>query len=146
MKRLIPLVLLVLQFGLANGRANEKTTGIFQIYVSISEELTTEFKAKNNNRTVLNGYSESAIFPDNLLDSVRTITEVLLSEKLDSKAECTYKTNKKGKNVTTVGANNELEGMPINTFKNALTQSEFDQYVKVSVQYEGNGVSVDLGA
>jgi hypothetical protein len=147
MKHLISTFILTISLGIgiSFGQGDKKSTGIYNLYINISEELTTEFKATDNSRNFLNGYSESAIFPDNLLDSVRTITEVMLSEKLDSKVSCTYKTNKKGKKISTVGANNELEGMPTNTFKNALTQSKFEQYAKVSVSYTTGGTSIDFG-
>jgi len=146
MKYIVTLLLLTIHVSFATAQDDGKTTGLYYLHVGISEELTTEFKATANDRSVLNGYSESAIFPDSLLDSVRIVTEAMLTEKLNSLTECTYRVNKKGKTITSVGANNELEGMPINTFKNALLQSDHDQYVKVSCMFNTGGSSVDLGA
>ena len=128
----------------AQNDANSKKGGIYLLYVHMSDDLTTEYKKTNNSRTFLNGYSESAIFPDNLLDSVKVRAEMFCSEKLQADVTCIYKMSKKGKQVTSIGANGEIEGMPANTFKNAVANSDLDYYVRLSIMMHPGGKAIML--
>ena len=73
---------------------NEKS-GIFKIYIHIEPELVTEINKKYTDRKFLSEVSTSAVFPENLLDSIKVISEVSLSSKLNSEVECIYKKSKK---------------------------------------------------
>ena len=128
----------------AQNEDNGKTGGIYLLYVHMTDDLTTEYKKTNNSRTFLNSYSESAIFPDNLLDSIKARAELLCSEKLQADVKCIYKMSKKGKQVTSVGANGEIEGMPANTFKNAVANSDLDYYVRLSIMMHPGGKAIML--
>lgn len=120
-----------------------KTGGLYHLYFQMSDELTTEYEVSTNKRIFLNSFSQSAIFPDNLLDSVRFLAEQMTSERLEADVSCIYKTSKKGKTITTVGANDELEGMPMNTFKNAVNANH-DYYVRLDIQMNAGGRSITL--
>ena len=50
-----------------------------------------------------------------------------------------YKRTKKGKLITTIGTTGELEGMPVNTLKKAISTGNKDQYIKVSAYISGQG-------
>ena len=69
--------------------------------------------------------------------------EKMASERLNADVSCIYKTSKKGKKITTVGANDELEGMPINTFKNAINEKH-DYYVRLDIQMNAGGRPITL--
>lgn len=127
------------------GTENEysKTGGLYLLYFHMSDELTTEYEISTNKRTFLNSFSSSAIFPDSLLDSVRFLAERMTSERLEADVSCIYKTSKKGKTITTVGANDELEGMPTNTFKNAVNAGH-DYYIRLDIQMNAGGRSITL--
>ncbi len=130
---------------LAQEAAAGPRAGIYWIYVHMAPALTTEYSAEVTDRKVMNRYSESAIFPDALLDSVRVTAETLCSAKLGMPVECIYKLNKKGAPITTVGANNELEGMPVNTLKGAMAGATYDRYVRIDVIMNTGGRAIRLG-
>jgi len=128
----------------AQNEDNGKKGGIYLLHVYMTDDLTTEYKKTNNSRTFLNGYSESAIFPDNLLDSIKARAELFCSEKLKADVKCIYKMSKKGKQVTSVGANGEIEGMPVNTFKNAVSSADLDYYIKLDIMMHPGGKAIIL--
>ena len=141
-------LLLVLTAGASVARAQEaapEQAGIYLLYVHMAEALTTEYAVEVTDRNVLNGYRESAIFPDALLDSVRVTAETLCARKLGLAVDCIYKLNKKGERITTVGANNELEGMPTNTFKGAVASATRDRYIRIDVMMNTGGKAIRLG-
>ena len=73
------LLLLTLGHDAMEARAQDPATqdaGIYWLYVHMAPELTTEYAVEVTDRKVLSGYSESAIFPDALLDSVRMLCPV----------------------------------------------------------------------
>tara|TARA_Y100000589_G_scaffold290734_1_gene293624 strand:- start:1794 stop:2453 length:660 start_codon:yes stop_codon:yes gene_type:complete len=117
---------------------NEKS-GIFKIYIHIEPELVTEINKKYTDRKFLSEVSTSAVFPENLLDSIKVISELSLSSKFNSEVECIYKKSKKGKVLSTIGANGELEGMPVNTLKNAILTNDKDQYISISAYITSGG-------
>ena len=117
---------------------NEKS-GIFKIYIHIEPELVTEINKKYTDRKFLSEVSTSAVFPEHLLDSIKVISEASLSSKFNSKAECIYKKSKKGKVLSSIGANGELEGMPVNTLKNAILNNNKDHYISISAYITSNG-------
>ena len=142
------LLLLPLLHGATEARAQDPATpgaGIYWLYVHMAPELTTEYSVEVTDRKVLSGYSESAIFPDALLDSVRATAEALCAAKLGMPVDCIYKLNKKGEPITTVGANNELEGMPTNTFKGAVASAARQRYIRIDVMMNTGGKAIVLG-
>ena len=142
------LLLLTLGHDAMEARAQDPATqdaGIYWLYVHMAPELTTEYAVEVTDRKVLSGYSESAIFPDALLDSVRVTAEALCAAKLGMKVDCIYKLNKKGERITTVGANNELERMPSNTFKGAVASAARHRYIRIDVMMSTGGKAIVLG-
>lgn len=123
----------------------QSSAGIFYISFRMDEELMNDLSVSFNDRNFLSGYSEKPAFPESLIDSVKLSIESTVSEALKSKAACIYKLNKKGNNVTTLGMNGELEGMPVDTKKNAMKMNEKNYYVRVDINVTGKGgVSVTL--
>ena len=125
--------------------ASTQGAGIYWLYVHMAEALTTEYAVEVTDRNVLNSYRESAIFPDALLDSVRTTAETLCAAKLGLPVDCIYKLNKKGERITTIGTNNELEGMPTNTIKGAVECAARQRYIRIDVLMNTGGKAIILG-
>ena len=70
--------------------------GIHYIMFKMDEELMSDISISVNDRSFLNGYSESPVFPMSLVDSVKDYLEHVAEEVLGVPAECVYKVNKKG--------------------------------------------------
>lgn len=122
----------------------EISGGIYQLNFSISEALRTIDKIENPNRNFGNSLSTVVSFSEALIDSIKTITEVQLSEKFDEDIVCIYKYSKKGKKLVSIGVNGVVEGMPSNTFSNAMKQIELDHYVSISAIFDEGGMPVTI--
>ncbi len=138
MKKLHQTLLLFALIFVVNVSA-QTTASIFYISFRMDEELTNDLSISFNDRKFLSGYSEKPIFPEALIDSVKLTIEQTVSEILKAEARCVYKQNKKGENITTIGMGGELEGMPVDTKKNAMNSHESNYYVRVDVNVMGRG-------
>ena len=114
--------------------------GIHYIMFKMDEELMSDISISVNDRNFLNGYSESPVFPMSLVDSVKEYLEHVAEEVLGVPAECVYKVNRRGKEVTSLGMNGELEGMPVDLLKAARNRhSDLDYFVRIDVNITGRG-------
>ena len=142
MKKIALLFIALFTVGLS---FSQDDASIFYISFRMDEDLTNDLEVSFNERQFMSGYSEKPVFPENLIDSVKLIIERAVSSGLNAKAVCIYKLNKKGEPISTLGMGGELEGMPVNTKKKAILQSESAYYVRVDVNIIGRGgVSVGL--
>ena len=123
---------------------DELSGGIYQLNFSISEALRTIDKIENPNRNFGNSLSTVVSFSDALIDSIKVITEVQLSEKLEEKVACVYKYSKKGKKLVSLGMNGGVEGMPTNTLSNAMKQNDLEHYISISAIFEEGGVPISM--
>lgn len=124
--------------------SNELSGGIYQLNFSISEALRTIDKVENPNRNVGNSLSTVVSFSEALIDSIKTITEVQLTEKFNEEVACIYKYSKKGKKLASIGVNGEVEGMPSNTLSNAIKQNDLEHYISVSAMFDEGGVPISI--
>lgn len=114
--------------------------GIHYIMFKMDEELMSDISISVNDRSFLNGYSESPVFPMSLVDSVKDYLEYVAEEVLGVPTECVYKVNNKGKEVTSHGMNGELEGMPVALLKAARNRhTDLDYFVRIDVNITGRG-------
>ena len=124
----------------AMAQEDGEKAGIHYIMFKMDEELMSDISISVNDRNFLNGYSESPVFPMSLVDSVKEYLEYITEEVIGVPTECVYKVNKKGKEVTSLGMNGELEGMPVALLKGARTRhSELDYFVRIDVNITGQG-------
>ena len=122
----------------------EISGGIYQLNLSISEALRTIDKIENPNRNFGNSLSTLVSFSDALIDSIKVITEVQLSEKFEEKVACVYKYSKKGKKLVSIGMNGTVEGMPTNTLSNTMKQNDLEHYISVSAMFDEGGVPISM--
>ena len=124
----------------------QKSAGIYYISFRLDELLTNDVKVTFNDRKFFSAYSESPIFPEELVDSIKVAIERKMSEKLDAKVICVYRMNKNNKAITTNGLAGELEGMPVNSKGAALKSNEKEIYVRFNVIIKSSGgLTVTLG-
>ena len=134
------LLLMVTLATPAMAQEDVEKAGIHYIIFKMDEELMSDISISVNDRSFLNGYSESPVFPMSLVDSVKDYLEYITEEVIGVPAECVYKVNKKGKEVTSLGMNGELEGMPVALLKGARTRhSDLDYLVRIDVNITGRG-------
>jgi len=118
--------------------------GIYYLNIKLAEELITNYKVKNNSRNYLNGYSDLVFIPDDLIDSIKILTEKLCGPRFHVDAECIYKTSEKGNVITTSGFGS-IEGLPINTFKGAQAVTNMKYYIKIDVNIFDGGQAIIIG-
>ncbi|MDX1650943.1 MAG: hypothetical protein R3277_00510 [Brumimicrobium sp.] len=127
------------------GVSQTSKAGIFYISFRIQDELREDLKVVFNERKFLSGFSSQPIFPEELIDSIKSDIESSVSRAIDAEAECIYKTNRKGDTVFTLGVGEELEGMPVDRKGNAISEHDKDLYVRVDVYITSKGgMSVEL--
>ena len=124
----------------AMAQEDDEEAGIHYIMFKMDEELMSDISISVNDRNFLNGYSESPIFPMSLIDSVKEYLEYVTEEVIGVPTECVYKVNRRGKEVTSLGMNGELEGMPVDLLKAARKRhSDLDYFVRIDVNITGRG-------
>ena len=136
------LLLLFVMMSATPAMAQEdgEEAGIHYIMFKMDEELMSDISISVNDRNFLNGYSESPIFPMSLIDSVKEYLEYVTEEVIGVPTECVYKVNRRGKEVTSLGMNGELEGMPVDLLKAARKRhSDLDYFVRIDVNITGRG-------
>lgn len=136
------LLLLFVMMSATPAMAQEdgEKAGIHYIMFKMDEELMSDISISVNDRNFLNGYSESPIFPMSLIDSVKEYLEYVTEEVIGVPTECVYKVNRRGKEVTSLGMNGELEGMPVDLLKAARKRhSDLDYFVRIDVNITGRG-------
>ena len=136
------LLLLFVMMSATPAMAQEdgEEAGIHYIMFKMDEELMSDISISVNDRNFLNGYSESPVFPMSLIDSVKEYLEYVTEEVIGVPTECVYKVNRRGKEVTSLGMNGELEGMPVDLLKAARNRhSDLDYFVRIDVNITGRG-------
>ena len=136
------LLLLFVMMSTTPAMAQEdgEEAGIHYIMFKMDEELMSDISISVNDRNFLNGYSESPVFPMSLIDSVKEYLEYVTEEVIGVPTECVYKVNRRGKEVTSLGMNGELEGMPVDLLKAARNRHiDLDYFVRIDVNITGRG-------
>lgn len=129
----------------------QKTAGIFYFTFSIDNEMVKEMEAERKGGGILSGFSSAAAIPDAITDSIKQVTERVLSEKLGMPVGFLTVTTNNGTPFETTGIEGgtdktSIEGLPMSAFKKAKEQHDEDLYLQILVSIEeGQGVRVDLG-
>ena len=126
--------------------------GIYMLQFKIEDDLMQkfilEFPDIKSNLKFFTSFSEIVQFSDEILDSIKFVSEWLFSKKFNTDIRCIYKYTKKGKKVTSVGLlghPNSLNGMPVNTFKNTIENYKKKYYIKILASFQAGGYSIDFG-
>jgi hypothetical protein len=138
--------LLLYVFILFNTSIIAQSGSIFNFYFSVAPELTDYIKKEDKARTWFSGWSESEAMPEELIDSIKQKTEERFATKLSMPVKCCYRKNKKGENISSIGASGMIEGLPANTFNQGKEVcSESTRYISLTVQlYASGGSSVTM--
>lgn len=136
MKRLFTFILLFLAT-IGNAQTEEKA-GLFNLFIEVDDEVKTESKVELKKGNFSSSFSTSEIMPDSLLELIKTTAVDYLSEYLDMDTELYYKV-KDGKQKSTIGAGDELEGMPTNSLGNAIKMENYKRYVNINIKITGGG-------
>ena len=134
---------IILTYSQATFAQNESDkAGIFFISFNMDEDLMNDITVTVNDRAFLNSFSEAPIFPEAIIDSIKILFEDVTEKVLGTPSSCVYKTNKKGKQVVTLGMNGDLEGMPVDLLKSARKQhKDLDYFVRININITGRGGS-----
>lgn len=131
---------------LISSQLKAQSGSLYNFYFKVDQQLTDYFKTEDKARSWFSGWSESESMPEQLIDSIKKITEERFTSKLGIPVKCCYRKNKKGENIGTIGISGILEGLPGNTFnggKEACPTST--RYVSIDVQiYSSGGLSITL--
>jgi len=104
---------------------------VFHLRFTVDEVLIDQIKKETTtDRVFLTGMSERVELSEDLLDSVRTVTNFLLEEKTGGNSSMLYRKDKKGREIKTF-AMEIFPGMPIGTLKQAMGAEKADKYVKI---------------
>jgi len=119
--------------------------GIYMLQFKIEDDLMQKFKVEFPEKKFFTSFSEIVQFSDEILDSIKFVSERLLSKRFNADIRCIYKYTKKGKQVTSVGVLGHLDGMPVNTFKNTIENYKKKYYIKIVASFQAGGYSIDFG-
>ncbi|MEN9304083.1 MAG: hypothetical protein RL264_2512 [Bacteroidota bacterium] len=137
--RVMKNVLFIL-FILFGNLSISQTASIYRINFRIEPELVNEFGVRVGNASTVNSNSLfHVLFPNSIIDSLKTVIERTVSKELNAIAQCVYRKNRKGNNKTSIAINNQLGGMPENFKKWAIRSVESDYYVRVQINYIARG-------
>lgn len=132
MKRLAITLMIASAFSIS-ALAQKDNAGVFYLYVKIDETLIDSRKVETtSDRSFLTGYSDRVEVPEELLDSVRRLTNFLISKKLGVETDMLYLKDKKGRNRATQSMN-IFPGMPFVNLGPAMKAEERKYYVKIYV-------------
>tara|TARA_B100001540_G_scaffold136417_1_gene121240 strand:+ start:1929 stop:2606 length:678 start_codon:yes stop_codon:yes gene_type:complete len=126
-------------------KAQNNEGGIYMLQFKIDNDLIEEFKVEFPEKKFFTSFSEIVQFSDEVLDSIKFVSESFLSKKLNSDVKCIYKYTKRGKKITSVGVLGELDGMPVNTFKNTIQSYNKKYYISIVANFQAGGYSIDFG-
>lgn len=113
--------------------AQKADAGVFYLYMRIDETLIDSRKVETtSDRSFLTGYSDRVEVPEELLDSVRSLTNHLVSKKLGVETDMLYLKDKKGRKRATQSMN-IFPGMPFVNLGPARKAEHRKYYVKIYV-------------
>lgn len=142
MKNIFTLTIMLLISSIIKAQSGS----VYNLFFRVDQQLTDYFKAEDKSRAWFSGWSESESMPEQLIDSIKKITEERFTSKLGIPVRCCYRKNKKGENISTIGVSGIVEGLPSNTFsggKEACPSST--RYISLDVQiYSSGGTSITL--
>ena len=119
---------------------------VYSFIFRIDQELTDYIKVDDKSKMFLSGYSESDAMPEQLIDSIKLKTENAFTGKLMMPVKMCYHKNKKGNEVSSVGVNGFLEGLPSNNFSGGKEDCKgSSRFISLDVQiYASGGTSVTI--
>jgi hypothetical protein len=129
----------------------QKSAGIYYLTFLVQSDIMTLESNSEKRNGFFTGSSTSVSIPDNLVDTIKLLTERTLSQKMNAKASCVYAKTKGGKTFDTTGMEGgtdrkSVEGLPFANFNKAEEQFKKDLYVQMQVLIEnGKGVNIDFG-
>mgnify|MGYP000940589486 CR=1 FL=1 len=127
--------------------ASAQSGAVYSFIFNVDSELTDFIKVERNNRKWFSEFSESEIFPEELIDSIKINTEKAFTDKLQMPVKMCFHIDKRGRIYDSGGTGGRLEGLPSNTFKGAKVDCpENNRYIRYQVQmYNGGSTSVTFG-
>jgi len=127
--------------------ASAQSGAVYSFIFNVNPELTDFIKVERNNRKWFSEYSESEIFPEELIDSIKIKTEEAFTDKLQMPVKMCFHIDKQGRKYDSGGTGGRLEGLPSNTFKGAKVDcAKNNRYIRYQVQmYNGSSNSVTFG-
>lgn len=119
--------------------AQSGDAGVFSLNVRIDEVLIDSRKVETkSDRSVLTGYSDRVEVSEELLDTVRSVTNQLISQKLGVNSEMLYLKDKKGRKRATLGMS-IFPGMPFVNLGPARKAEDRKYYVKIYMEISPQG-------
>lgn len=119
--------------------AQKDDAGVFYLNARVHEVLIDSRKVETtSDRVFLTGYSDRVEVPEELLDSVRSVTNQLVSKKLGVKSEMLYLKDKKGRKRATLGMS-IFPGMPFVNLRPVRKEEDRKYYVKIYMDVSPQG-------
>ena len=80
---------------------------------------------------------------DENIDSIKAVITRTVSSELNTKSECVYRKNKRGRDIKSFDGGNVVRGMPLSSKRQAIHEFDKDYYVQVRVSYSiASGVNL----
>lgn len=119
--------------------AQKDDAGVFYLNARVHEVLIDSRKVETtSDRVFLTGYSDRVEVPEELLDSVRSVTNQLVSKKLGVKSEMLYLKDKKDRKRATLGMS-IFPGMPFVNLRPVRKEEDRKYYVKIYMDVSPQG-------
>ena len=109
--------------------------GIYQLKFKVAQSLRTKSKTYKITNEQVKTESIEISFSQAIQDSIKLISESLLSEKFNEKIACVYQNSKKGLKQATIGLEGVLGGMPIHSFAAEKKQNKLKHYVYIAANF-----------
>jgi len=111
--------------------AKAQETRVFHLRFTVDEALIDQVKKETTtDRVFLTAISDRVEVPEELLDSARAGTHLLLEAKVSGTSSMLYRKDKKGRDIKTFDMD-IFPGMPIGTLKQAMSVTKADKYVRI---------------
>jgi hypothetical protein len=117
-------------------KGGKKSAALYDLSINLSSELTTQGR--------IGAISWSESITDEQTERMKKTAETKCSEKVGADVKCVYRLNKKGKKLSTLG-NDNIAGMPTDSFKNTLENNEDELFVSIQIHMTNDGKPLKVG-
>jgi hypothetical protein len=122
---------------------SQKKIGIYYASLRLEEPLMNDVYLANSGNSVSNRYVKSALFPQYLIDSLKTEILHFASKITKAKVEYIYLKGFTNDTVYT-GSGGEIEGFPRNSKRNAI-MTNFDEFLDIRFTLLSRGGEENIG-
>jgi hypothetical protein len=121
----------------------QSSAGIYSIRFYVDRRLVNPVQVTTNGSALQQGALNRVRLSDENIDSIKAVITRTVSSELNTKSECVYRKNKRGRDIKTFDGGNVVRGMPLSSKRQAIHEFDKDYYVQVRVSYSiASGVNL----